>query len=381
MKLGGEAPADTAHFLQCASHSRSRPRRAPKIQDMDLLARRLVCSDAFVAVDKPAGVIVHDWSTHESSNDGDCESLPADDAKAVGIPSLVDQLQSWPEFSGDQVVRVLHRLDKPTSGVLLIGRSTAAAAEVSEALGRASKVYVCLCRGETPEYFKVDRPLRQREANVSNKTSRRAKLVRMRLHASAATQEAVTDFVRLATCCDGRASLLLCLPRTGRYHQIRRHLDGARYQISGDRGAHMHASAEGRIRCSQHPICSQHRICSESSLRSAMLVAADNADCCEPASHSAAAFLSTLHATCTPHPPGAQTTARVASTRCCRRSTASQGSFCTPRACSCRRPPQHPPQRLPQRSTQRWTQRWTQRLKAAPRALQLTWTQRGRCER
>merc|ERR1712224_1079658 len=43
------------------------------------------------------------------------------------------------------------------------------------------------------------------------------------------------DFKRVAILCDRHCSLVLALLRTGRLHQIRRHLDGANYQISGDR--------------------------------------------------------------------------------------------------------------------------------------------------
>lgn len=173
----------------------------------------------FVAVDKPSGMIVHHWSS----------------GAVEDVPPLVEVLRGWPEFAAGKV-HLVHRLDRQTSGVLLVGRTPEAAAELAAALEAGSKVYATLCRGTTPEAFRVDRPLRVREpkASLGRKSGRKAKQAAAQLREECVMQSAVTDFVRVATCCDGRCSLLLALPRTGRYHQIRRHLDGARHSVSGD---------------------------------------------------------------------------------------------------------------------------------------------------
>ena len=181
----------------------------------------------FFAIDKPSGMISHAWSG------------PEDEENDV---SVVASLRLWPEFASDCdsapcPVHLAHRLDRSTSGLLLVGRSARAAAAVGASLASdsSSKVYIALCRGTTPDYFCVDRPLRLREAaHVSNKASGRAKLAKKRLKEQRATQDAVTLFVRVAICCDAHCSLVLAMPKTGRRHQIRRHLDGATHQVSGD---------------------------------------------------------------------------------------------------------------------------------------------------
>ena len=187
---------------------------------------RLCSTPAFIAVDKPAGVKVYDWV----SRGGDDQEQGGDLDVA-----LVDRLKDWPEFADGSPVHLVHRLDRATSGVLLVARSPDAANELGIALKDAAKIYVALCRTTTPEFFSVNRPLRQRDSRVANKASSASRRAEKKLQESHKVQEAKTDFVRIATCCDGRCSLLLCLPRTGRQHQIRRHLDGMKCSISGDR--------------------------------------------------------------------------------------------------------------------------------------------------
>lgn len=177
------------------------------------------------AVNKPSGMPTMPWSSADDPN----QPAPA--------PSLDEVLRGWPLFQGSKV-HLVNRLDRMTSGLVLVGRTPEAAAELAEAMAdeASAKVYVVLVRGVASPAFTVDRPLRQRDAAaVANKSSRRAKQAVAKLNAAKATQDAVTDFVRVAACCDGHCSLLLAMPRTGRRHQIRRHLDGARHQVSGDK--------------------------------------------------------------------------------------------------------------------------------------------------
>jgi len=130
--------------------------------------------------------------------------------------------------------------DTSASGLLLVGLTSAAKAELTAALADelASQVYAVLCRGETPEAFTIDRPLCWSPA--WNSPQRRGP---RREHVEKA---AVTDFVRIATCNEGRCSLLLALPRNNgqdlqaRPRQIRMHLEGMRgggallHPVAGD---------------------------------------------------------------------------------------------------------------------------------------------------
>lgn len=116
----------------------------------------------------------------------------------------------------DQLLRHLfpvHRLDRPTSGVLAFALSKPMAAKLQENLQAddAEKDYLVLCRGETPEVFESDRPLHDEKGTP---------------------QAARTAFRRLATF--SRCSLLEARLHTGRTHQIRRHLDHLAHQVIGD---------------------------------------------------------------------------------------------------------------------------------------------------
>ncbi len=169
--------------------------------------------DHFLAVNKPAGMLVHrsDLDRHET----------------------VFALQLARDLAGCRVYPV-HRLDRPTSGVLLFALSPEAARLGAEAFqsDRVSKVYLAIVRGIADEEAVIDYPLRaipdRYEENGDGEESLR---------------EAVTAFRRLATVelpfpvgnfPTARYSLLEVSLSTGRRHQIRRHLKHVFHPIIGD---------------------------------------------------------------------------------------------------------------------------------------------------
>lgn len=154
----------------------------------------------------------------------------------VSNRAFVDRLCN---FSSDRCF-VVEPPDTSASGLLLVGWTSAAKAELTAALAdeMASQVYAVLCRGETPEAFTIDRPLCWSPAwsSPQGRGQRREHV----------EKAAVTDFVRIATCNEGRCSLLLALPRNNgqdlqeRPRQIRMHLEGVRgggallHPVAGD---------------------------------------------------------------------------------------------------------------------------------------------------
>lgn len=147
--------------------------------------------DHLVVVDKPAGMLVHrGWA-----ND-----------RVVAMTEARNAVGRW--------VYPVHRLDRPTSGVVVFALSKEAAASLSEAFAqrRVHKRYVALTRGITPEQGRIDHPVPR------TTKGRRVK--------------AVTDFNRLGTF--ERYSLVQALPLTGRLHQIRRHLKHISHPLIGD---------------------------------------------------------------------------------------------------------------------------------------------------
>jgi tRNA pseudouridine65 synthase len=155
--------------------------------DIDILYR----DDDVVAVNKPSGLAVHrGWAD--------------DDAFAMTL--VRDQLGQW--------VYPVHRLDRGASGVLLFGLSSQAARVLCKQfeMHQAQKRYVALVRGSPPEALVIDHPLRPDNSDVA--------------------QAAVTDVRRLSQY--GRYAWVEALPRSGRLHQIRRHLKHISCPLIGD---------------------------------------------------------------------------------------------------------------------------------------------------
>lgn len=148
--------------------------------------------DDLVIVDKPPGMTVH---RNERSRRGERFVLQTVSAQ-IG-----------------RYVHPVQRLDRNTSGALCLTLSAEATRAVQAHLATdgARKEYLTLARGTTPESFVSERPL-------SNDAG--------------TPRPARSEFRRLATF--SRCSLLEVVLRTGRRHQIRRHLDHLAHQVIGD---------------------------------------------------------------------------------------------------------------------------------------------------
>jgi RluA family pseudouridine synthase len=119
----------------------------------------------------------------------------------------------------------VHRIDRETSGAMLLAFDGKSAGALSESLAKGSKKYLALVHGNFPDKeMVVDLPLgRDRESAVSKKQKAWA----------GGTQKAFTRFRKILTAHD--ISLVRCFPETGRLHQIRAHLLAAGYPIVGDK--------------------------------------------------------------------------------------------------------------------------------------------------
>lgn len=119
----------------------------------------------------------------------------------------------------------IHRLDRETSGAILLGKNNEAASAVQSAFDNVSKKYTAIVRGVVPEKnFHVNIPLGQA----------RNSLIRKKREAyDGAPEEALTRFTLIS--CNNRYSLVQAEPVTGRTHQIRAHLSYAGYPVLGDK--------------------------------------------------------------------------------------------------------------------------------------------------
>ncbi len=134
-----------------------------------------------------------------------------------------------------QYVYPVHRLDKPTSGVLLFALSAEIARRLTQTFTdkQVEKRYLAVVRGYTEVSGVIDHPLQERPDKLSDRQARTDK----------PPQPAVTDYRRLATLelpvrvdryPSSRYSLIEASPRSGRKHQIRRHFKHLSHPIIGD---------------------------------------------------------------------------------------------------------------------------------------------------
>jgi tRNA pseudouridine65 synthase len=165
-------------------------------------------------VNKPAGLLVH--------------RSPIDrKEKNFAVQILRNQI-------GQQIYPI-HRLDRPTAGVLLFALSPEIAKKTAELLqtGLVLKTYIAVVRGYIPETGTINHPLKEIKDRY----------VRRRNDLIEKTYPAVTDFRRLATIelpyavdkyPTSRYSLVKLIPKTGRRHQLRRHMKHLSHPIIGD---------------------------------------------------------------------------------------------------------------------------------------------------
>ncbi|MHA2940276.1 tRNA pseudouridine(65) synthase TruC [Vibrio sp. RC27] len=170
--------------------------------------------DYLVAVNKPAGMLVHrSWlDKHETQ---------------FVMQTLRDQI--------GQHVFPLHRLDRPTSGVLVFALSSEVAAKVMPMFAehQMEKTYYAVVRGWIEEEARLDYPLTQKLDKIADKFAKQDK----------PAQEAVTYYRPIAHIevpfstgrfPTSRYSLVEMKPETGRKHQLRRHMHHISHPIIGD---------------------------------------------------------------------------------------------------------------------------------------------------
>jgi tRNA pseudouridine65 synthase len=167
--------------------------------------RILFEDENLVVVDKPAGFYVH---PPEGGANGESMRIP----KSQNTLALLrDQLGHY--------VYPVHRLDRATSGVLIFAKNSETARRLSEDFSsrRLEKTYFAFVRGWVMEKLTIDEPLDGKEAITEVHPVKRVLF-----------REAVGRHPEV------RATFVQVRLKTGRFHQIRRHLKHQNHPLYGD---------------------------------------------------------------------------------------------------------------------------------------------------
>ncbi|GAT61576.1 pseudouridine synthase [Paludibacter jiangxiensis] len=157
-----------------------------------------------IAINKPCGLLVHRTSIAEEN-------------EVFALQMLRDQVE--------RKLFPVHRIDRPTSGVLVFAFSPEVARSLNDQLtnGESHKKYVALVRGWFPEEMICDRQVKNDRGNLQDAVTRFVPEKQLELPLA-------TDRYPTA-----RFSVVEAYPLTGRWHQIRQHLAQLRHYIINDR--------------------------------------------------------------------------------------------------------------------------------------------------
>jgi 23S rRNA pseudouridine1911/1915/1917 synthase len=184
------------------------PCESARAEEMPL---EILFEDDVVAVlNKPAGMVVHPGAGHRGG---------------TLVSGLLHHFGKLSGVGGVDRPGIIHRLDKETSGCLVVAKTDAAhrALAAQFASREVVKVYLALVEG-SPR-FRADTI----DAPIARDPVHRKK---MRVTPTGRGRAAITEYRVIATA--GGKSLVECRPRTGRTHQIRVHLKHLGYPVLGD---------------------------------------------------------------------------------------------------------------------------------------------------
>lgn len=194
------------------------------MQEFNLDIEIIYEDDDILVINKPSNLTVH----------------PAESTKE---PTLVDYLVSknisLSSINGEERHGIVHRLDRPTSGVMVVAKTNDAHIALSAQLETRSmgRYYLAIINPMLKEDITIEKPIGRNPIN------------RLKFGIYKHGRYAKSDFVKISTSQNSKYELISAKLHTGRTHQIRAHLASISRHILGDKfyGSNIKLEDENRI--------------------------------------------------------------------------------------------------------------------------------------
>jgi 23S rRNA pseudouridine1911/1915/1917 synthase len=212
LRVDGQETRDVRHKLRGGEFCVLTP--APDMAALahapeDIALDIIFADAALIVINKPAGLVVHPGNGNWSGTL--LNALLHHDPELVRIPRA----------------GIVHRLDKETSGLMVVARTLEAQTQLVRQLQARSvkREYLAVATGEIPRGGTVDAP-------IGRHPTHRVKMAVVRAQRGDSGKPAVTHYQALE--CFTGATLLACQLETGRTHQIRVHMAHIGHPLLGD---------------------------------------------------------------------------------------------------------------------------------------------------